>query len=743
VGRQLGGTENDIKAKARTTSAATTPGAVSMANRGPTKGSNPPAADKGNTVVRSRLHQMESDIKAKNRTTKAATTPGAVSMESTSLPSKKGLDPVEASNQEEQPQMEDIRKKTEAAFGARSVVTSVDPINPALEPFESVSDSEMREPMLTDKSAEFQFIPNVDHKAPEYDSNVHTSMTSPSDVPVITTADHGVVSAPQPEYGVTGYSGPNPLPGDEDLAVAIAITEEDEDVYYPSAVEYDPDSKPPLLNNRRFRLYAGLGVFLCVLATGLVIAAIVLLRGKPIEKPPEPTFSPTKVFEDFAYASSGNTPTSSPRNIKKLVEQLSNEVGDAVSEVGTMEYLAARWIIYDDPMELYWYDPTLIQRYLLSLFYFKTTNGGESPWRSCNQPRPQDNSTCQHLRFNRLINDTIEYKPEDAIRWLSEEHECDWIGCVCDDNKVIRALNLVGQNMTGSLPTNLVELPLLQSIRVAYNELSGTLPAVYASMRQLLNLEVHGNKFTGTFPNEYFEAKSLQNLNIGQNYFTGTLSSDFARLTNLKGLHTFSNLFTGAIPSEVFNLEYLSFTRHNDNILNGTIPSSVGKMSQLQEIWLSSNQLTGTIPSEVGLMTNLIYFKVNWNKLTGSIPNELYNAKYLMTLDVFSNYLTGTLDDRIKNLSDLKYLYLSRNRLGGNITTALESLSQLNLAWLHLNRFEGEVPQGLCDKNMEILQADCFPRRNAPNPCECCTACCRRNTELCLIIDDDLELEFI
>jgi len=430
-------------------------------------------------------------------------------------------------------------------------------------------------------------------------------------------------------------------------------------------------------------------------------------------------------------------------DIEKWFIQFESAVPSA-SNTMSIAHRAARWIISDDLMKLNSYAGNLIQRYLLALFYLSTTNDGKRPWRSCNKPKPDENNTCIHDRFNRLADDTITYEPDKAVRWLSEKHECDWVGIICDDNKKLRALHIMGQNISGTIPEDLANLSLLQSLRLAYNEFTGTLPTVYASMRQLLSLEVHGNKLHGTFPSEYFSATLLQTLNILDNAFTGTISNDIGKLENLKGLHLGNNLFSGTIPPDIFKLEYLAFLQLQENVFHGTIPTEIGQMLQLQEFRLEANQLTGTLPTEIGLMNNLVDFRVSRNKLTGTLPNHLYNNSYLGRLELFSNYFSGSLDPRISQLKELLYLYISRNQFTGNMTS-LESLRSLKLAWLHMNQFEGSIPERMCDKEqieIEVLQTDCFPIRNPPNPCPCCSACCDRNTELCLIIDDDLTYDF-
>ena len=41
----------------------------------------------------------------------------------------------------------------------------------------------------------------------------------------------------------------------DSLAVAVAVAEDEDEAFIPAAIEFDPDSKPPIYKNRRFRFY--------------------------------------------------------------------------------------------------------------------------------------------------------------------------------------------------------------------------------------------------------------------------------------------------------------------------------------------------------------------------------------------------------------------------------------------------------------------------------------------------------
>jgi len=155
------------------------------------------------------------------------------------------------------------------------------------------------------------------------------------------------------------------------LVVAVAVNEDDdENVFIPSAVEYDPDAmktKVPMFKNQRFRVYGLLGCTLLIILTACSIGVLAILEGKKEQYSP-PTEAPTCI-----------------RCSVDFEEQLELEVGSQkLNDPTTAEYQAKEWIIYDDPMQLQANDRNFIQRFLLAALYFETHL--ISDWRSCNRP---------------------------------------------------------------------------------------------------------------------------------------------------------------------------------------------------------------------------------------------------------------------------------------------------------------------------------------------------------------------
>jgi hypothetical protein len=193
-----------------------------------------------------------------------------------------------------------------------------------------------------------------------------------------------------------------------DLAVAIAITEDDNDEEIGKKVllhaePHEPKPKPSMFNDRRIRLVAAAGV--CIIVA--VVLAIVFTVGTNGNGPTEaPTFTPF-TGKEIAYFGFFTSEIPSSGSV------------DFYSREGP-EYLAAEWIVNDDPLQLTMDSPWLSQRYALAKLYFGSTESGERPWSRCNPV---------FLGFEGNECPTNRY-------WLSGESECNWEGVTCVDGEV-------------------------------------------------------------------------------------------------------------------------------------------------------------------------------------------------------------------------------------------------------------------------------------------------------------------
>jgi hypothetical protein len=205
------------------------------------------------------------------------------------------------------------------------------------------------------------------------------------------------------------------------LEIAMPVEEDDENAFIPSAIEYDPDAKPPMYRNRRFRLYAFLAFFVLVLAA--VGVGVGITVGKDDDQQPRHAGQREKL------------------GIKELLERV---VGADVLEDQNSAYSKAlKWITYVDPMELTPDDPSFLQRYVAAYFYEATSV--ERSWQSCNPPDPllaHEDASCTYDKPI-LFHPVIKRIPiVGYTRWLSEKPECEWVGMLCDKFSQVRAIDL-------------------------------------------------------------------------------------------------------------------------------------------------------------------------------------------------------------------------------------------------------------------------------------------------------------
>lgn len=210
------------------------------------------------------------------------------------------------------------------------------------------------------------------------------------------------------EYGVLGG------PEENGLAIAFAVEEDDEDMFIPSAVEYDPDAKPPIYQHRRFRLYAGLAVVVVIVGTIGAAVGITLSGGSP---PPPINHRETLGIRE---------------NIERLVGS------DQLADKTTSYRKALDWIMYQDPMALTLETATFTQRYVAAYFYYATS--GKKDWSGgCSPPQEGETDDCLYHYLQGI--DPFTYVDIPYKRWLSSTSECTWAGVACDEVGQFRSLD--------------------------------------------------------------------------------------------------------------------------------------------------------------------------------------------------------------------------------------------------------------------------------------------------------------
>jgi len=100
-------------------------------------------------------------------------------------------------------------------------------------------------------------------------------------------------------------------------------------------------------------------------------------------------------------------------------------------------------------------------------------------------------------------------------KWLDGEADkltCNWSGVTCSDGSTIDELDLYGNGLAGSLPTEIGFLTTIEKLDLDSNELTGPIPSEIGDLSALQELYLDSNELTGPIPSEIGDLSAQQNL---------------------------------------------------------------------------------------------------------------------------------------------------------------------------------------------------------------------------------------
>ncbi|CAB9510759.1 leucine Rich Repeat [Seminavis robusta] len=407
------------------------------------------------------------------------------------------------------------------------------------------------------------------------------------------------------------------------------------------------------------------------------------------------------------------------------------------------------WIVNQDPLQLEYASPNLVQRFLLVLFYYQTTR--HEPWKECNPPSTFQGGTPSDFCYKL---DPVTGETTSDIwgdQWLTKSHECQWAGMICETvqtkAKTVVGVSVRWNRLNGPLPWEIAQLPHLKQLHLNDNMLSGMLPPKLLSY-SLERLQLGNNQLSGHIPAIWFENlhdgnAKLTSLQIDENWLTGTIPSEVG-LFPMEVVHLHQNQLSGSLPVELSAHTSLKILLLGYNDLTGTVPSEFGLLTSLKgNLYLGHTHISGTLPSEIALLSTLQDIDLSSTNMQGTLPQEMYTG--LTDLRAFSGNncnFSGTISSSLGLLTSLVWLRLANNNFHGTIPSEIEELTSLMHLVVNGNQLTGTVPASLCLSAafVEIygaaLVADCLPNQETGLPtivcaADCCTSCCD-NTGVCL-----------
>jgi len=456
---------------------------------------------------------------------------------------------------------------------------------------------------------------------------------------------------------------------------------------------------------RKLCLY---GVILVLSISVVSILFSVLIRPHVVS----PTFSPSTFMPSAApttanFADFKNTLIIMTSNVGAKIIEKESGIQDNFRNKSSAQYRALKWLYYDDGAALD--TPNILQRYTLAVFYY--TTGGDD-WLHCSQ----GDKVCKNRKISYLT---------------PHVNECLWFGNKCQDGHIISLSfgTSIGNNLQGTIPSELAFLNKITFIDFTNNKLKSPLPNTIGNLTSLSSLYLYNNLFE-ELCDGFFHLKSLQFFSIYGNQLRGTISSKFGELTHLKILSLQLNVLTGTIPSHLSRLKNLKELYLFHNSINGTFPEEVLEIKSLERLSYANNfQLSGTLPSKIGSLPYLTEYSVSNCNLTGIIPDEYFNLTVIESFKFNSNKLYGTLSTLIGNFQSLISLELAGNNFTGSIPFQIGNIPTLRKLLLQNNSLFGEMPETICDRQrwssryLEI-EADCAGEVPKVKCDEfCCTKC--------------------
>lgn len=269
------------------------------------------------------------------------------------------------------------------------------------------------------------------------------------------------------------------------------------------------------------------------------------------------------------------------------------------------------------------------------------------------------------------------YRATDGDNWLNnsgwgtDEPIYDWYGISCnkerqgdDSDWTLSNLSLMffENNLTGSIPSELFEIPILEEIIIRGNSIAEIESGISDAI-SLRELEISTNKTMIELPSDLFKSKSLETFEYSSTWEV----AQYLDLPDFTGTNETLKKLVFPVTRIPEGLHHLKGLRHlelsgDGNSAESTFPDVCG-LDELSVLGLSGLNIPHPIPEAIGNLTNLTILSIQECGLTGSFPESFGKLSKLNKLNLWNNNLTGNLPDCLVDFKDLKSVNIACNRL--------------------------------------------------------------------------------
>jgi len=209
-----------------------------------------------------------------------------------------------------------------------------------------------------------------------------------------------------------------------------------------------------------------------------------------------------------------------------------------------------------------------------------------------------------------------------------------WHGITCDEHGHIIAIDMVDNNLYGTLAASLGRLESLLKLDISTTALS---------------YHNHKNRFMNRIEGEVPSLK------------------DMARLEEI---NIAGNLIH-SLPEDLYlNGGSLRLVCASYNTLTA-MPRYLDRFKRLHTLELDHNSIAGTLPPDIGFMPEARYIHLDSNKLAGSIPSTIAGLSRIRVFDIAHNpgLFSEISEDVIVNWPEVEYLSMLNTSIGGYIAS--------------------------------------------------------------------------
>lgn len=263
------------------------------------------------------------------------------------------------------------------------------------------------------------------------------------------------------------------------------------------------------------------------------------------------------------------------------------------------------------------------------------------------------------------------------------------------DLPVLSNLTMGNNLLDGSIPSKIFNMTSLSYLSLATNSLTGFIPS-HISLENLEELYLFENQLGGNIPSSISNASKLNYVDLKLNKFNGVIPKALGSLRYLQGLDVgLNNLTTHASTIELSFLSSLNYLQISGNPMHGHLSESIGNMSNLEQLIADDCSIDGKIPLEIGNLSKLFILSLYHNDLSGPIPKTINGLQSLQYLSLGNNQLQGTIIAELCVINRLSELYITENKLiSGAIPACLGNLTSLRKLYLNSNKLN-QVPSSL------------------------------------------------